>query len=45
MEYIGIQTQKRRNDFRSMLLLFMFPCLVLAMVYIFFSPSRMAGFY
>lgn len=35
MEYIGIQTQKSRNDFRSMLLLFMFPCLVIGLVYLF----------
>ena len=35
MEYVGIQTQKSRNDFRSMLLLFMFPCLVTGMVYLF----------
>lgn len=35
MEYVGIQTQKSRNDFRSMLLLFMFPCLVTCMVYLF----------
>ena len=35
MGYVGIQTQKSRNDFRSMLLLFMFPCLILGMVYLF----------
>lgn len=35
MEYVGIQTQKSRNDFRSMLLLLMFPCLVVGMVYLF----------
>lgn len=35
MEYIGLQKQKSRNDFRSMLLLFMFPCLVVAIVYLF----------
>ncbi len=35
MEYVGIQTQKSRNDFRSMLLLFMFPCLVIGLVYLF----------
>lgn len=44
MEYIGIQTQKRRNDFRSTLLLFMFPCLVLGMVYIFFILFAWLGF-
>ena len=44
MEYIGIQAQKRRNDFRSILLLFMFPCLVLGMVYIFFLLLAWLGF-
>lgn len=44
MEYIGIQTQKRRNDFRSTLLLFMFPCLVLGVVYIFFILFAWLGF-
>lgn len=35
MKYVGIQTQKSRNDFFSMLLLFMFPCLVIGLVYLF----------
>lgn len=35
MKYIGIQAQKSRNDFYSLLLLIMFPCLLLGMVYLF----------
>lgn len=34
MKYIGIQTQKSKNDFYSMLLLFMFPLLVLGLIYL-----------
>lgn len=29
MQYVGIQTQQRRNNFRSVLLLVLYPCLVL----------------
>lgn len=35
MEYVGIQTQKSRNDARSIVLLLLFPCLVVGMVYLF----------
>ncbi len=35
MEYVGIQTQQSRNNFRSLLLLCMFPCLVVGMTYLF----------
>ncbi len=35
MEYVGIQTQQSRNNFRSLLLLCMFPCLVMGMTYLF----------
>lgn len=35
MEYIGIQTQQSRNNFRSALLLFLFPCLVVGLLYVF----------
>lgn len=35
MQYVGIQTQQSRNNFRSLLLLFLFPCLVLALTYLF----------
>lgn len=35
MEYVGIQTQKSRNDTSSIVLLLLFPCLVAGMVYLF----------
>ncbi|MEG1684967.1 MAG: M48 family metallopeptidase, partial [Bacteroides sp.] len=35
MQYVGIQTQKSRNNFRSLLLLLLFPCLVVGLVYLF----------
>lgn len=35
MKYVGIQAQKSRNDFYSLLLLFMFPVLVIGMLYLF----------
>lgn len=35
MEYVGIQTQQRRNNIRSLLLLIMFPCLVVGLVFLF----------
>ena len=35
MEYVGIQTQQSRNNFRSLLLLCLFPCLVVGMTYLF----------
>lgn len=35
MEYVGIQTQKSRNDARSIVLILMFPCLVVGMVCLF----------
>ncbi|MDR2389001.1 MAG: M48 family metallopeptidase [Tannerellaceae bacterium] len=35
MKYVGIQTQKRRNNFRSLLLLLLFPCLVIGLTYLF----------
>ena len=36
MRYVGIHTQQRRNDFRSTLLVVLFPLLVVALVYLFF---------
>jgi heat shock protein HtpX len=36
MKYIGIETQQRRNNFKSMFLLFMFPALLIGLVYLFF---------
>ena len=35
MEYVGIQTQQSRNNFRSLLLLCLFPCLVVGLTYLF----------
>ena len=35
MKYVGIQTQQSRNNFRSLLLLCLFPCLVAGMLYLF----------
>jgi heat shock protein HtpX len=35
MKYVGIQTQQRRNNFRSLLLLALFPCLVVGLTYLF----------
>ena len=35
MEYVGIQTQQSRNNFRSLLLLCLFPILVCVLVFIF----------
>jgi Heat shock protein. Metallo peptidase. MEROPS family M48B len=34
MEYVGIQTQQSRNNRRSVFLLFLFPCLVAALLYL-----------
>lgn len=34
MQYVGIQTQQSRNNRRSALLLFLFPCLVAALLYL-----------
>lgn len=35
MKYVGIYTQQRNNNLRSMLLLALFPTIILAMVYVF----------
>lgn len=35
MEYVGIQTQQSRNNLRSLLLLCLFPCLVIGLVFLF----------
>lgn len=35
MKYIGLETQRRRNNFRSLLLLALFPCLVIGMLFLF----------
>jgi len=36
MKYIGIETQQRRNNFKSIALLLMFPALLVGLVYLFF---------
>ncbi|MDR2968472.1 MAG: M48 family metallopeptidase [Tannerellaceae bacterium] len=35
MRYVGIQTQQRRNNARSLFLLFLFPCLMAGMLFLF----------
>lgn len=35
MKYVGLETQRRRNNFRSLLLLALFPCLVIGMLFLF----------
>jgi len=35
MQYVGIQTQQSRNNVRSLILLCLFPCLVVALVFLF----------
>ena len=39
MKYIGIQTQQRSNNIKSIFLLFMFPVLLIGLVYLFFLIS------
>jgi heat shock protein HtpX len=41
MKYIGIQTQQRSNNFKSIFLLFMFPVLLIGLVYLFFLVVMM----
>lgn len=35
MQYVGIHTQKRRNNFRSLILLCLFPVLIIGLIYLF----------
>ena len=35
MRYVGIYTQQASNNFKSLLLLLLFPCIMLGMVYLF----------
>jgi len=39
MKYVGIQTQQRSNNIKSIFLLFMFPVLLIGLVYLFFLIS------
>lgn len=43
MKYVGMQTQIRRNNFYSVLLLIAFPCILLAMVWIFLALLNYFG--
>jgi heat shock protein HtpX len=43
MKYVGIITQQHRNNFRSGILLTLFPVIILAMVLLFFIIMNMAG--
>ena len=36
MKYVGIQTQKRRNNIRTTMMLFLFPCVILLLTWLFF---------
>ncbi|WP_449188488.1 M48 family metallopeptidase [Tannerella forsythia] len=36
MKYLGIQTQQRRNNIRSMMMLLLFPCVILFLTWVFF---------
>ena len=40
MKYIGIQTQKRRNNIRSTMMLFLFPCVILLLTWLFFLITK-----
>jgi heat shock protein HtpX len=44
MKYVGIQAQQRRNNFRSLLLLLLFPCLVTALTWLFCLLAFHFGF-
>ena len=41
MTYVGIHTQQVRNNMKSLLLLFLFPCIILGMVYAFLAFVNM----
>lgn len=41
MSYVGIHTQQVRNNAKSLLLLILFPCIILGMVYAFFAFVNM----
>ncbi len=41
MKYVGIHTQQVRNNMKSILLLILFPCILLAMVYAFLAFMNM----
>ena len=41
MSYVGIHTQQVQNNMKSILLLILFPCIVLGMVYAFLAITNM----
>ena len=41
MQYVGIHTQQVRNNLKSMLLLILFPCIILGIVYVFLAFLNM----
>ena len=41
MQYVGIHTQQLQNNIKSMLLLILFPCIILGMVYAFIAIVNM----
>lgn len=41
MKYVGIHTQQVRNNLKSMLLLILFPCIILGIVYVFLAFLNM----
>ncbi|GHV06996.1 protease HtpX [Bacteroidia bacterium] len=45
MKYVGIQTQKRRNNARSLFLLILFPCLVAGLIYLGCFLFFLVGYY
>ncbi len=44
MQYVGIHTQQVRNNLKSMLLLLLFPCLILGVIYAFLAIINYLGF-
>lgn len=43
MKYVGIHTQQVRNNLQSILLLIMFPCIILGMIWIFLTIITASG--
>ncbi len=45
MEYIGLETQIRKNNFKSTFLLILFPCVVVGLTWLFFFLFMLLGTY
>ena len=43
MKYVGIHTQQASNNMKSLLLLLLFPCILLGVVYVFLVIVNMLG--